>query len=140
MSPSLSAMLIAASGKSFNPLCTMASNTGCVSVSELLMTLSIPEVAVCCSSASLKSLVRWDSSFVLCCTSSKQPHVLDRDHRLVGEGGDEVDLLLREWLHLGAADGEAADGLVFSQQWNGSIGTTSSVRPPPSSTTALSGG
>ena len=26
----------------------------------------------------------------------EQPHVLDGDHRLVGEGGDKLDLLLRE--------------------------------------------
>ena len=31
----------------------------------------------------------------------EQPHVLDRDHRLVGEGGDQLDLLLAERLHLG---------------------------------------
>ena len=28
----------------------------------------------------------------------EQPHVLDRDHRLVGEGGDELDLLVGERL------------------------------------------
>ena len=26
----------------------------------------------------------------------EQPHVLDRDHRLVGEGGDQLDLLVGE--------------------------------------------
>ena len=26
----------------------------------------------------------------------EQPHVLDRDDRLIGEGGDELDLLFRE--------------------------------------------
>ena len=30
----------------------------------------------------------------------EQPHVLDRDHRLVGEGGDQLDLLVGEWLAL----------------------------------------
>ena len=29
----------------------------------------------------------------------EQPHVLDRDHRLVGEGCDQLDLLLGEWPH-----------------------------------------
>ena len=27
----------------------------------------------------------------------EQPHVLDRDHRLVGKGGDQLDLLVGEW-------------------------------------------
>ena len=30
----------------------------------------------------------------------EQPHVLDRDHRLVGEGGDQLDLLFGEWPNL----------------------------------------
>ena len=30
----------------------------------------------------------------------EQPHVLDGDHSLVGEGGDQLDLLVGEWLHL----------------------------------------
>ena len=30
----------------------------------------------------------------------EQPHVLDRDHRLVGEGRDQLDLLVGERLHL----------------------------------------
>ena len=29
----------------------------------------------------------------------EQPHVLDGDHRLVGEGGDQLDLLVGEWPH-----------------------------------------
>src|SRR5262245_14448880 len=29
----------------------------------------------------------------------EQSHVLDRDHRLVGEGRDQIDLLLREWVN-----------------------------------------
>ena len=29
----------------------------------------------------------------------EQPHVLDRDHRLVGEGGDQLDLLIGERPH-----------------------------------------
>ena len=32
----------------------------------------------------------------------EQPHVLDRDHRLVGEGGDQLDLLVGEWPHRGS--------------------------------------
>ena len=40
---------------------SMAWNTGSSSPGELLMTLSTSEVAVCCSSDSLKSSVRWRS-------------------------------------------------------------------------------
>src|SRR5262249_19931582 len=38
----------------------------------------------------------------------EQPHVLDRDHRLVGEGGGQLDLLVGEWPHLGALQGDSA--------------------------------
>ena len=54
------------------------------------MTLSTSEVAVCCSSDS-------DSSRVRCLLRFEQPHVLDRDHRLVGEGLDQLDLFFGEW-------------------------------------------
>jgi hypothetical protein len=40
----------------------MTSKAGCVSVGELLMTSRISDVAVCCSSDSERSLVRWRSS------------------------------------------------------------------------------
>ena len=40
----------------WTPLFTIASNTGCTSVGELLMTCRISAVAVCCSSASFVSL------------------------------------------------------------------------------------
>ncbi len=63
LSPSASATMTAAPGNSFSPLSTMASKTGCVSLSELLMTLRISAVAVCCSSDS-------DNSPVRACTSS----------------------------------------------------------------------
>ena len=55
------------------------------------MTLSTSAVAVCCCSDSLRSSVR-------CLHFVEQADVLDRDHGLVGESGDEIDLLLREWL------------------------------------------
>ena len=60
----------------------MASNTGCTSVGDWLITFRMSAVAVRCSSASL--------GFV------EQPHVLDRDDGLVGEGHDEGDLLVVE--------------------------------------------
>ncbi len=46
----------------------------------------------------------------------EQPHVLDGDHRLVGKGLDQFDLLLRERPHGSAMHGEQADGESFSQQ------------------------
>ena len=58
-----------------------SSNTGCASATELLITRSTSAVAVCCSSASLRLV--------------EQPHVLDRDHRLVGEGLQQLDLVRR---------------------------------------------
>ena len=66
VSPYLSATLTRAPGKSFSPLCTMASNTGWVSVGELLMTLRISAVAACCSSASSRSRRR--RTFLGCLT------------------------------------------------------------------------
>ena len=46
------------------------------------MTPRISLVAVCCSSASVELL--------------EQPHVLDRDDRLIGEGFEQLDLLFGE--------------------------------------------
>ena len=51
---------------------------------------STSAVAVCCPSA--RQFARARLHLV------EQPHVLDRDHRLVGKGGDEFDLLFGEWL------------------------------------------
>ena len=48
----------------------------------------------------------------------EQPHVLDRDHRLVGEGGDELDLLIGEWAYRLALQDDHADGCSFAQQRN----------------------
>ena len=55
------------------------------------MTLSTSAVAVCCCSDLVSSRVRSRSAL-------EQPHVLDGDHCLVGEGGDQLDLLFGEWL------------------------------------------
>ena len=66
----------------------MVSNTGWTSVGELQMTRRISLVAVCCSSVSVRSRLRVSSS-------CEQADVLDRDHRLVGEGLEQVDLLAR---------------------------------------------
>ena len=81
----------------------MVSNTGWTSVGELEMTRRISLVAVCCSSASVRSRLR---AFEL----GEQPHVLDRDHRLVGKGLEQRDLLLGEGPGSGRPDGDGADG------------------------------
>ena len=46
----------------------------------------------------------------------EQPHVLDGDDGLVGEGFQQSDLLLREWADCGAPDQNNADRTPFSQQ------------------------
>ena len=51
------------------------------------MTLSTSAVAVCCSSASREIAV--PRLHLL-----EQPHVLDGDHSLIGEGLHELDLLV----------------------------------------------
>ena len=46
----------------------------------------------------------------------EQPHVLDRDHRLVGEGGDQLDLLISERLNVEPRRHQDADELPVAQQ------------------------
>ena len=46
----------------------------------------------------------------------EQAHVLDRDHRLVGEGGHQLDLLVGEWLHRLALQIDDADRRSFPQE------------------------
>ena len=53
---------------------------------ERLMTFSTSLVAVCCSSDSLQ-LPRPRLHLL------EQPRILDRDHRLIGEGSSKLDLL-----------------------------------------------
>ena len=65
-----------------------ASSTGWMSVGELAMTPKISLVAVCCSNDFLEFL--------------EQPHVFDGDHRLVGEGFEQLDLRRGEGTHLDA--------------------------------------
>ena len=81
---------------------TSVSSTVCRSKVERLMTLSTSAVAVCCCSDSLK-LVRARLHLV------EQAHVLDGDHRLVGEGRDQLDLLVGERPDLLAVDDDGAD-------------------------------
>src|SRR5262245_39702454 len=46
----------------------------------------------------------------------EQPHVLDRDHRLVGEGVDQLYFLVTERPHGGAGQDDHADRRSFAQQ------------------------
>ena len=45
----------------------------------------------------------------------EQAHVLDRDHRLVGEGLQQLDLLVGEVSHVGARDRDRADRSALAQ-------------------------
>ena len=49
----------------------------------------------------------------------EQPHVLDRDHRLVGERLQQLDLLVGERLDLGPPDGDRADGVTLAEHRDG---------------------
>ena len=48
----------------------------------------------------------------------KQAHVLDRNHRLVGEGLDQLDLLFGERSHRFALQNNDPDGSSLTQQWD----------------------
>jgi hypothetical protein len=48
----------------------------------------------------------------------EQPDIFDGDHGLVGEGGDQFDLLMREWLHSTSLQHDDADCLSLTQKRN----------------------
>ena len=52
----------------------------------------------------------------------EQPHVLDRDRRLVGEGRDQLDLLVGERPHLVTRQGQNADRVALAQHRNAEDG------------------
>ena len=84
---------------------SMAWNTGSSSPGELLMTCSTSEVAVCCSSASLRSSVRWRSSlssrvFSMAMTAWAAKFVNKLD-LLVGERSDHLPINAEETDELG---------------------------------------
>ena len=97
-------------------LWTIASKTGCTSVGELLITRKTSLVAVCCSNASVRSRLR-------ACSSLKQPHVLNRDDRLIGKCLHQLDLPFRKWFHDIAPDRETTDRRSFAQQRHGEHGS-----------------
>ena len=93
------------------------------SVGDRLITRRISPVAVCCSSASVKVAVARLELL-------EQPHVLDGDDGLIGEGLEERDLGLREGPRRVAIDDDRADGAPSR-----SIGTASMARKPPARAT-----
>src|SRR6516225_1139906 len=84
------------------------------SVSERLITFSTSLVAVWYSSDSCKSRER--SQFV------ENPCILDRDHRLVGEGAHQLDLPVGERLDPPTIERDDADRLPPTQQWHAKCG------------------
>ena len=87
------------------------------------MTRRISLVAVCCSSASV-------SSRLLVLQLGEQPHVLDRDDRLVGEGLEERDLVVGEPAGLAAGHRDRPDRLAVTEQRHhdmASVATSTSV-------------
>src|SRR5262249_21210522 len=49
----------------------------------------------------------------------EQTHVLDGDDRLVGEGPEQLDLLVREWPHLASSYEDDAAGRTFAEERRG---------------------
>ena len=54
----------------------------------------------------------------------KQPRILDCDHRLVGKGGDQIDLHARERLDYFSSHRDDADRHTLAQKRNRKYGTT----------------
>src|SRR5262249_51471016 len=48
----------------------------------------------------------------------EQPHVLNRDYRLIGEGGHQLDLLVVEWLNFGLQNGDDTAKNSFAEHRN----------------------
>ena len=51
----------------------------------------------------------------------EQPHVLDGDHGLVGEGLEQLDLLVGEGTNLDVGGSDYTDRDAFAQQWRGKM-------------------
>ena len=72
-------------------------------------------MAICCSQRVAELAVARLHLF-------EEADVLDGDHRLVGEGLQELDLLVAERAHLGATDHQRADRLALAQERDGQNG------------------
>src|SRR5262249_62211025 len=46
----------------------------------------------------------------------EQPHILNRDHSLIGKGLDQLDLLVGEWSHDRAVQAKHANRCPFPQE------------------------
>ena len=68
------------------------------------MTPKISLVAVCCSKRFLEFL--------------EQPHVLDGDHGLIGEGFEQLDLRRGEGAHLGATCDQSSNEFLLLTKGN----------------------
>ena len=55
----------------------------------------------------------------------EKSNIFDRDHSLVGERFDQLDLFLSKRLHLCAADGNTADRFSITEQWDRQRGAVS---------------
>ena len=97
-------------------LVAIASNTGCTSDGELAITLRMSAVAVCRSSASLVSLNSRD--------------VLDRDHGLVGEGLQQLNVMIGERSRLLARDADHADRNAHRASAVRTMHAAKAARPP----------
>ena len=73
------------------------------------MTLSTSDVAVCCSNDSASSRVRWLDGI-------EQPDILDRDHRLVGEGCHQFNFVVHKGFDSVARQRDRADRLALAHQ------------------------
>src|SRR6516162_8913010 len=60
----------------------------------------------------------------------EEPCILYRDHRLVGEGGGQLNLLIRKWSDMCAEKTEKTDLRVAAQQRHGQNGSISPDTPP----------
>src|SRR5262249_52293252 len=60
----------------------------------------------------------------------EQPHVLDRDHRLIGEGNSKLDLLVGEGLDSSALENDHADRRSFPYQRNAENGADTAETCP----------
>jgi hypothetical protein len=67
----------------------------------------------------------------------EQADVLDCDHRLVGEGLEEVDLLVRERLDLDPANQDRPDRLALAHEWCGQHGALVAAPDPRKLTVGL---
>src|SRR5262245_60616405 len=94
----------------------MASKIGTSSPGAPEMTRNTSAVAVCCSN-DFAQLAHARLNLV------KQSHVLDRDHRLVGEGGGQFNLLVGERSRSRARHSQYADRIPFAQERDSKNGT-----------------